>query len=104
MEIQFKKGSCFELIVEADNVKIVEDVTCRKSSKSETGKLLIEKDVETSALEQIVEILDDMIYYREEEFDSSFLIKNLFEKLPQNSASELLVYLNETYEICQLKN
>ena len=44
-------------------------------------------------------VLDDMIYYREAEFDSSSLIERLFEKLPQEAANKLLVKLKRDYEV-----
>ena len=55
--------------------------------------------IKTDALEQFVNVLEDMIYYREAEFDSSNLIERLFEKLPQESANKLLVKLKRDYEV-----
>jgi len=46
-----------------------------------------------------VNVLEDIIYYREREFDSSNLIEKLFEKLPQEPAGKLLVKLNRYYAI-----
>jgi len=101
MKISLKRNYGFELIFEADNVKVIEDVETREYLKDENGKTDFKKspirDISTDALEQITNVLDDMIYYREAEFDSSTLIKNLFEKLPQQVRLEMLHKLTSEY-------
>ena len=102
MNITLKRNYGFELIFEAENVKVTEDIESREYPKDENGKTIInlnpKRDIKTDAIEQIVNVLDDMIYYREAEFDSSCLIERLFEKLPQEAANELLVKLKRNYE------
>ena len=102
MNITLKRNYGFELIFEAENVKVTEDIEERIYSKTEDGKtdykIPPKRDIQTHAIEQFVSVLDDMIYYREAEFDSSSLIERLFEKLPQEVANKLLVKLKRDYE------
>lgn len=102
MNITLERTYGFELIIEAENVKITEDIGDRIYSKTEDGKTDFKtppkRDVKTDALEQFVSVLDDMIHYREAEFDSSDLIERLFEKLPQEVANNLIVKLKRDYE------
>lgn len=100
MNITLNHG--FELIFEAENVRVTEDIESREYPKDENGKTIInlhpKRDIKTDALEQFAGVLKDMIYYREAEFDSSSLIERLFEKLPQESANQLLVKLKRDYD------
>jgi hypothetical protein len=102
MNITLKRNYGYELIFEAENVKITEDIEDRIYSKTEDGKTDFKtppkRDVKTDALEQFTSVLDDMIHYREADFDSSDLIERLFEKLPQEVANNLLVKLKRDYE------
>jgi hypothetical protein len=102
MNITLKRNCGFELTFEAENVRVIEDVEERIYGKTDDGKTDyrdVKRDVKTDAIEQFVNILDDMIYYREAEFDSSGLIERLFEKLPQEAANKLLVKLKRDYEV-----
>ena len=102
MDITLKRHYGYELIFEAENVKIIEDIEDRIYSKTEDGKTDFKtppkRDVKTNALEQFTSVLDDMIHYREADFDSSDLIERLFAKLPQEVANNLLVKLKRDYE------
>lgn len=84
----------YNLIIEADNVKINEDIESREYPKDENGKTIINlnpnRDIKTEALEQISTLLSDMIYYRKAEFESSDLIELLFEKLPEDSREKIV--------------
>ncbi len=79
MQITLKINYGYELIFEAENVRITEDVEDRIYSKTEEGKTDYEtppkRDIKTDALDQFASVLDDMICYREADFDSSNLIK-----------------------------
>lgn len=103
MEITLKRNFGFELIFEAENVKITEDIESREYPKDENGKSIINlhptRDVKTEAIDQFVSILCDMIYYREAEYNSSDLIERLFEKLPSDKAIILLDKLKYDYEV-----
>lgn len=100
MKIEFKKSfyGC-DLIIEADNVKISEDVEERIYSKDENGKTIMppKRDVDTSFIEMFSNVMSDIIYYREKEFDSTQLIENLFEKLSISDRETLLSKLNNAY-------
>ena len=102
MDITFKKNYNYELIFEVENVKITEDIEDRIYPKTESGKTdfktLLKRDIKTNVLEQFTSVLDDMIYYREKDFDSSDLIERLFEKLPQEVANNLIVKLEQNYK------
>lgn len=101
MNIELKRNYGYELLIEADNVKISEDIEERIYPKREDGKIDFKahpkRDIKTEAIEQIVNLLDDMIYYREANFDSSNLIEHLFDKLPNTQKALLLESLNKTY-------
>ena len=101
MEISLKRNYGFELIFKAENVNIVEDIEYRIYGKTEEGKTdfkNVTRDIKTDVIEQFVSILDDIIYYREADFDSSSLIERLFEKLPQDVCDKLIVKLKRDYE------
>lgn len=101
MEISLKRNYGFELIFKAENVNVCEDIEERIYGKTEDGKTdykNIKRDVKTDAIEQFVSVLDDMIYYRDADFDSSGLIERLFEKLPQDVCDKLIVKLKRDYE------
>ncbi len=101
MEITLKKNYGYELVFSTENVKVEEDVEEREYSKKEDGRIDFsippKRDIKTDALNTFVNILDDLIYYREKEFDSSVLIERLFEKLPNNIAISLLEKLSRDF-------
>lgn len=101
MEILIRNKFGFELIFKTDNVDVSEDIEDRIYSKTnfnKNGTALVERDIKTDVVQQFVSVLDDMIYYRKAEFDSSDLIKRLFEKLPKESRDKLMLDIKETYE------
>lgn len=102
MNITLKRSYGFELIFEAENIKVTEDIEERIYSKTEDGKpdykVPPKRDIQTSAIEQFVSVLDDMIYCREAEFDSSSLIERLFEKLPSDVAIKLAEKIKRDYD------
>lgn len=103
MEISLKRNYGYELIFKAENVNVSEDIEDRIYSKLPDGKSDFKtppkRDIKTDVLDQFVSVLDDMIYYRDADFDSSGLIERLFEKLPQEAANTLLVKLKRDYEV-----
>lgn len=102
MEINVESRHGFNLIVEADNVKIIEDIEERVYLKDDNGNTKYtcpERDIKDEYLDKISEVLDDMIWYRVKPYDSSNLIQNLIEKLPEEGQVELLKKLKECYDI-----
>jgi hypothetical protein len=96
MEISVKRNYGFELNFIAENVNVCEDIEERIYGKTEDGKIdyrNVKRDVKTEVIERFVSVLEDMIYYREADFDSSSLIEQLFDKLPQQVANDLLIKL-----------
>jgi len=103
MEIEVKRNYGIYLILKADNVLVEEDIEERMYSELENGMPDFSKPplrcVVTESLDQIVRVLDDMIYYREREYDSSSLISSLIDKLPEELRNELLKKLAKDYDI-----
>lgn len=100
MEISIRKHYGYELNFKAENVNVCEDIEERIYGKTEDGKTdfgNVKRDIKTEVIEQFVSVLDDMIYYREANFNSSDLIERLFEKLPQDVCDKLLGKLNRDY-------
>ena len=99
MEISLKRNHGFYLVVKADNVNIEEDIEKRVYSKDENGKTIIppKSDIDTSFISMFSDFLSDVIYYRKEEFDSTYLIEQLFEKMPISEREKILAKLNRDY-------
>ena len=101
MEISLRKNHGFELTFKAENINVCEDIEERIYGKTEDGKTdykNVKRDVKTEVIEQFVSVLEDMIYYREAEFNSSDLIERLFEKLPQDVCDKLVAKLKMDYD------
>lgn len=103
MEITLKRNYGFELVFKAENIKITEEIEERIYPKDENGKSIInlnpKRDIKTEAVQQFVRVLEDLIHFREAEFDSSSLIEELFDKLPKNVASDLSIKLEREYNL-----
>jgi len=102
MEITLIRRNGFDLEIKADNVHISEDIEERIYSKTLEGKtdftMPPKRDIKTDEINKIDRLLQDMIYYRKAEYDSSGLIKLLFEKLPAKVACVLSNELANQYE------
>ena len=105
MEISVKRNYGFYLVFKAENVHVEEDIGQRIYSKTEDGKIDFSKppirDIDTDILDQFIRVVDDLIDYRVEKYDSSSLIERLFEKLPDDTIRKLLSNLNRDYEVEQ---
>ena len=104
MQITLRNSHGFtEVIFEAENVKVVEDISETIYALKEDGKKDINKrlgkDITEDAMSQFVRFMDDLVYYREKEFDSSDLVERLVEKLPEEKRQELLKKLFSYHEI-----
>lgn len=100
MNITLRENFGFELTFEDGDVIVVKDIEDRIYSKTENGKTdfrSVTYDIKTEIIEQFVSVLADMIYYRKADFDSSYLIKELFKKLPQETVNNLLEELKHDY-------
>ena len=101
MEISLKRNYGFELIFKAENVSVTEDIESRTYPNNEDGKVDYSKppkrDVSTPAIEQIVSLLDDMIYYRVADFDSTNLIERLIDKLPKEAHDKFMMKAHNAY-------
>ena len=103
MEISVKKNCGYYLVFKAENVNVEEDIEQRIYPKTKDGKIdhskPIVRDIDTNILNQLTQVVEDLIYYRVEKYESSSLIERLFEKLPNDSVKKLLFKLNKDYEI-----
>lgn len=101
MEIELDCRHGYNLVVKAENVHIREDVEERQYFYKEDGKIDLTKgpkrDVKEDAIQTVAQVLEDMVYYREKEVNTSGLIERLFDKLPQDVASELSKKLFKSY-------
>lgn len=91
------------VIVEAENVKIEEDISETIYGKKEDGKpdfmKRLGKDITNEAMKQYVNLLDEIVYLREADYDSSELIKTLFERVPEDKRQSLLKELIDAYQV-----
>lgn len=102
MEIRLDNRYNPVLVVEADDVKIEQDIETRTYQKNTLGevdfRISPKRDVDSKAIDQLVAVLYDIIYYyRNEPYDSSDLIKVMFDKLPPDIASRLSDELHNDY-------
>lgn len=95
------KYSSTSVIVEAENVRIDESISHSVYERKEDGKPdythRIGDDIDDDVIKQFATVMEDIAYYRESDFDSSSLIRVLFEKIPDDVCQSLLKELNETY-------
>lgn len=90
----------------ADNVKVHECISEGIYAKKEDNKLdysrRLGKDITDEYMRMFITLMDDIVYYREKEYDSSDLIVNLFSKLPESCQKRLIIELSEEYEFDNL--
>lgn len=102
MDIQLKTsyGSC-EIHLTAENVKICESISEYRYEKKPDGKpdytKRLSEDITDSNMDVFTRLLDDIVYYRKQDYDSSGLIEGLFRRLPEQKVRELLEKLNKEY-------
>lgn len=89
------------VVVIAENVRINEDVYETLYGIGEDGKKdykqNIGRDISDEGLQLLTTPLEDLIYYRERTYDSSTLIRQLFDKLPEEKQQSLLKELVKDY-------
>lgn len=100
MEIKVDSSSfSYDVIVKDTNVLIEFDATEREWIKDENGKAIrCTNDISDEALNMFTAVTEDLIYYRQKEYDSSNLIIQLFDKLSEGRRSMLLDQLRADYE------
>jgi len=99
MNIQFVIKSLivrdeYLLVVEAENVKIEDDVT-QLHYDGKPGLFNSTSEVSEEGLKKIGNVLGSMLDYRVNDWDSSTLIYALLDKLPQEKLYEVI----KTYEL-----
>jgi hypothetical protein len=100
MEIRLKGTNVsHEIVVKDTNVLIEFDATEREWIKDENGKAIRSiNDISDEALNMFTTVTEDLIYYRQKEYDSSNLIIQLFDKLSEGRKDMLLDQLRADYE------
>lgn len=105
MEIEVKRLYGTIIIVKMDNVSAEIDIEEREDRKLEDGKTDFsrppKRDISTKYLNKVNRLLDDMIEYREKEYDSSDLILRLFEKLPSDKMDRVFKDLKRNYDFSE---
>lgn len=98
MKIEIVKRYGINLIVTADNVAINEDIEKRIYKKKEDGTvdyLNSTKDIDPEYVNMFVNIVSEMMYCLKAEYDDPDFVKQLFEKLPKESAAKLIKELEQ---------
>jgi len=95
MQIELKNSHfSHDLVIIDDNVKIVETVSESIYEIGEDGKKNFRKrlgeDIASKYLHDIFQVAEDMIYYRKKEYDSSSLIEQLIQKMPEEKRQVLI--------------
>ena len=98
MEIKFKRHPFYQLIYEDQNIRVEEDVEERSTRVNAPTSGINSTDISNEVLEKYVSVLDDLIHFRSNTFDSSELIERLFDKLPEDKRAKLFFDLNNNYE------
>lgn len=103
MKIKFEPSTySYEIIVEAENARIVGDVQERTfphtTKEGEVDYLRPRRTISDTSMKMITDLLEQMIDLREEEFNSSDLIFSLIEKLSEEDREKLFKKLKDYYE------
>ena len=102
MNIEIKANySRKDIIYTAENIKVEENILERIYEKDENGKTNFSKlkieDITDEVLEQFTQLAEELLYYRKRDFDTSELICQAFNKLPQEKVKAVLEQLNKDY-------
>lgn len=102
MNIEIKGSwSGKDIIYSAENVRIEENILERIYEKDENGKTNFSKlkveDITDEILTQYTSLLDELFFYRKRDFNSSEMIEQAFDKLPEDIQQALLEKLNKDY-------
>ncbi len=88
--------------LESNGTTFQEDVETRKYKLDKEGKISLNspviRDIDVDFTNQIVRLLEDIMYYKSNEYDSSDLITALFENLPSEVAEKLSEDLYSIYK------
>lgn len=94
MNINLDTNYGFVLIFEAENVKVTEDVEERIYEKLPDGKPDFKsiplRDIKDEVMDQFSSLLGELAVYRQREYDSSNLLAELWDKLPEGHKLDLL--------------
>jgi len=102
MNIEIKTNySGKDIIYTAENIKVEENISERIYEKDENGKTNFKRleleDITDEAIEQFTQLTEELLYYRKRDFDTSELICQAFNKLPQEKIKAVLEKLNKDY-------
>jgi len=102
MNIEIKTNySGKDIIYIAENIKVEENISERIYEKDENGKTDFKRlkleDITDEVIEQFTQLIEELLYYRKRDFDTSELIYQAFNKLPQEKIKAVLEQLNKDY-------
>lgn len=97
MTIDIERKYGYYLTVRDNDLEIIDNIEKMEYITTAEGSKINKSDIDTNYLDMFTSVLDDMMYYRKAEYDSSSLIERLFDKLPTNKQQELLKELNNNY-------
>lgn len=104
MEIKIKGGNSYgtDIHYKAENVHVTEDVYETIYGRDENGKICynnrLGRDITKNILDKFCGVTEDLIYYREAEYDSSTLIQQLLNKLPEKEKLEIYKQLKGEFD------
>lgn len=85
-------------IIEGEDFKINSDITKRISFKNEENKIIKQNDIDTVFLLNIIDVLEKLLYWTEQEIDSVELIKQSYDKLSKENKIKIITYLNSEFK------
>lgn len=102
MEIKLKHSyNSSYLNIIADNVNIEELISETKYELKEDGKKdyskRIGEDITDEGISMLVNVLDDAVYYRQEAYDFSDIIRRMVDRMPQEILENLIKELHKDY-------
>lgn len=100
MNIELKSSYNYHtVVVTSEDVRIAHDITYSEwENRDRKTVRTLSGCIEDREMQSLCSFTEDTAYSRVRPHDSSELIKQLFAKLPDNKAKELLNLLNEDYE------
>ncbi len=90
MDIKIIINNGHKVLVEAENVRIEEDIEKRHY---DTDFKVVKVDIDTKFIDKISNVMSDLIDYRHERYDSLNLIYKLIDKLPIKKRDEIAKHL-----------
>jgi len=85
-------------IIEGKDFKINSDITKRICFKNEENKIIKQNDIDTVFLSNIIDVLEKLLYWTEQQIDTVELIKQCYDKLSKENKIKIITYLNSEFK------